>query len=40
MIELIITGFIIFFLVMVWVLTPPEIEDGIKYFITKFTRRK
>jgi len=40
MIELIITSFIIFFLVMVWVLTPPEIEDEIKYFITKFTRRK
>jgi len=40
MTELIITGFIIFFLIMVWVLTPPEIEDSIRYFITKFTKEK
>jgi fructose-specific phosphotransferase system IIC component len=33
MIELIIIGFIIYFLLMLWILTPPEIEKSIKHFL-------
>jgi len=35
MIELIIVGIVIFFLMMVYLTTPPEIEESIINFVTK-----
>jgi len=39
MIELIIVGIVIFFLMMVYLTTPPEIEESIINFVTKGRNR-